>query len=87
MNGVGPASEPSRIVWPDTLGGHVHSVSRDQTIDLARGIAIVTIVVGHVLGGLGSAGMLDPDSAGVISATRLLYTFHFYGRAIRSTRC
>ena len=49
---------------------------RDQSIDIARGIAILAIVLGHVLRGLASAGVVDPDSDGVQLTDAMLYTFH-----------
>lgn len=47
---------------------------RDQSIDAARGIAIVAIVVGHVERGLASASLLPYDTA--LTLDRLLYLFH-----------
>lgn len=50
------------------------SGARDQSIDAARGIAIVAIVVGHVERGLASASLLPYDTA--LTLDRLLYLFH-----------
>lgn len=36
-------------------------MSRDQSLDVARGIAIIAIVVGHVWRGLGAAGLVPQD--------------------------
>jgi fucose 4-O-acetylase-like acetyltransferase len=47
---------------------------RDQSIDVARGIAIITIVLGHVERGLASANLLPYDAA--LTVDRLLYLFH-----------
>lgn len=47
---------------------------RDQTIDVARGIAIIAIVLGHVERGLASADLLPYDTA--LTVDRLLYLFH-----------
>jgi len=47
---------------------------RDQSIDVARGIAIVAIVLGHVERGLASASLLPYDTA--LTLDRLLYLFH-----------
>lgn len=48
--------------------------TRDQSIDVARGIAIVAIVLGHVERGLASASLLPYDTA--LTLDRLLYLFH-----------
>lgn len=50
--------------------------SRDQAIDLARGIAIIAIVAGHVLRGLSAAGLVDGASTSYVFADTLLYGFH-----------
>lgn len=47
---------------------------RDQSVDAARGIAIVAIVLGHVERGLSSASVLPYDTA--VTLDRLLYLFH-----------
>ena len=47
---------------------------RDRSVDAARGIAIVAIVLGHVERGLASAGLLALDQAALLD--RLLYLFH-----------
>lgn len=47
---------------------------RDQSVDAARGIAIVAIVLGHVERGLSSALVLPHDTAVVLD--RVLYLFH-----------
>lgn len=47
---------------------------RDQSIDVARGIAIIAIVLGHVERGLASASLLPYDTA--LTLDRLLYLFH-----------
>ena len=47
---------------------------RDRSVDVARGIAIVAIVVGHVERGLAAASLMAPDTAA--SLDRLLYLFH-----------
>ncbi|WP_167042674.1 acyltransferase [Salinibacterium sp. ZJ454] len=49
---------------------------RDQSIDIARGIAIIAIVLGHVLRGLGSAGIVDDESEVFLTADRFFYAFH-----------
>lgn len=48
---------------------------RDRTIDVAKGIAIVAIVLGHVLRGLTSAGILADGSSSQI-ADLALYSWH-----------
>jgi fucose 4-O-acetylase-like acetyltransferase len=50
--------------------------SRDTTIDLAKGIAIIAIVLGHVLRGLSSAGQIDAHSGAFRSVDQFLYAFH-----------
>lgn len=49
---------------------------RDQTIDIARGLSITAIVLGHVLRGLASAQIVSPSSTSFLVTDRLLYTFH-----------
>lgn len=50
------------------------SGTRDVTLDIARGIAIVAIVLGHVGRGLGDAGILDTGPADALD--RALYFTH-----------
>lgn len=50
------------------------AVARDRSVDVARGIAIVAIVLGHVERGLSSALLLPYETA--LSLDRLLYLFH-----------
>lgn len=50
------------------------AAARDQSLDCARGIAIVAIVIGHVERGLAAAGVLDLGPA--LTIDRLLYLFH-----------
>lgn len=47
---------------------------RDQSVDVARGMAIVAIVLGHVERGLASASILSYDTA--VTLDRLLYLVH-----------
>jgi fucose 4-O-acetylase-like acetyltransferase len=47
---------------------------RDQSVDVARGVAIVAIVLGHVERGLVAALVLPQDTA--LALDRLLYLFH-----------
>ncbi|KQQ05906.1 MULTISPECIES: acyltransferase family protein [unclassified Rathayibacter] len=49
---------------------------RDQTIDIARGLAITAIVAGHVLRGLASSQIIDSFSTSAQLADRLLYSVH-----------
>lgn len=53
---------------------HVALRSRDQSVDVARGLAIVAIVVGHVERGLASAALMPSDLA--VTLDRVLYLFH-----------
>ncbi|NYE35774.1 fucose 4-O-acetylase-like acetyltransferase [Nocardioides cavernae] len=48
--------------------------ARDRSVDVARGIAIVAIVLGHVERGLASSSLLPYDTA--LTLDRLLYLFH-----------
>lgn len=50
--------------------------TRDQTIDIAKGMAIIAIVLGHVLRGLASAGLLDSGSVIYGVSDRALYLVH-----------
>jgi len=50
------------------------AAARDQSVDVARGIAIVAIVLGHVERGLASASLMPYDTA--LTLDRLLYLFH-----------
>lgn len=52
------------------------SSDRDETIDVARAIAIVAIVLGHTLRGMAAAGLIDEHGAGFVTADRTLYLFH-----------
>lgn len=49
---------------------------RDRTFDVARGIAIIAIVVGHVWRGFGTAGLIDAPDTVLIAVDRGLYLFH-----------
>lgn len=49
---------------------------RDPTVDIAKGIAIIAIVVGHVLRGLAPSGVIDGGSPAFDTADRILYLVH-----------
>lgn len=49
---------------------------RDATIDIAKGIAIIAIVTGHVLRGLASSGILEGGSPTFDATDRALYMAH-----------
>ncbi|WP_371054042.1 acyltransferase family protein [Rhodococcus gordoniae] len=51
-------------------------VIRDQSIDVAKGVAIIAIVLGHVLRGLATSGIIDSDGAAFQTADRLIYMAH-----------
>ncbi len=53
------ATTPQRIAW----------------IDVAKGLLIILVVIGHALNGLISADLIAPDGLGD-QAYRLIYTFH-----------
>lgn len=48
---------------------------RDTSIDVAKGLAIIAIVLGHVARGLSAAGIL-PATAGVVTLDVWLYSWH-----------
>ncbi|GAA5108217.1 hypothetical protein GCM10023339_07010 [Alloalcanivorax gelatiniphagus] len=50
------------------------AVGRDQSVDVARGLAIVAIVLGHVERGLAAASVVPYDTA--LTLDRTLYLFH-----------
>lgn len=50
--------------------------TRDQTIDIAKGAAIIAIVLGHVLRGMASAGLIDSASESYLLSDRALYLIH-----------
>jgi fucose 4-O-acetylase-like acetyltransferase len=52
------------------------SPQRAIFLDTAKGIAIIAIVLGHVLRGLASAGLLETASPMYIGTDRFLYLFH-----------
>lgn len=53
-----------------------HIADRDQTLDIARGIAIIMIVLGHVLRGMVAANLIRPDAGWYVLADQLLYSVH-----------
>lgn len=52
------------------------STGRDTSIDIAKGIAIIAIVLGHVQRGLTTSGVLDVRSAYFLYSDRALYLVH-----------
>ncbi|TPW76095.1 acyltransferase family protein [Schumannella soli] len=52
------------------------STARDAAIDVARGLAIIGIVLGHVERGLIRAGLLDGSLPGIATLDRVLYLVH-----------
>jgi len=50
--------------------------SRDRTLDITKGIAIVAIVFGHVWRGLGLAGLVDLDGELFAGIDATVYAFH-----------
>jgi fucose 4-O-acetylase-like acetyltransferase len=52
------------------------NMNRDPTVDIAKGIAIIAIVLGQVLRGLSSAGILDAKTVQYQLVDRSLYMFH-----------
>lgn len=51
-------------------------IRRDMSLDVAKGIAIIAIVAGHVWRGLASAGLLDRNTILFDFVDRSLYMFH-----------
>lgn len=54
----------------------VQLTQRDLTLDIARGLAIIMIVLGHVLRGLVSAELVDSDEHWFVLTDQLLYSVH-----------
>ncbi|MFV0463465.1 MAG: acyltransferase family protein [Nostocoides sp.] len=50
--------------------------TRDRSIDVAKGIAIIMIVLGHVLRGLVAAGVMDSQSSAYRITDRAVYLVH-----------
>ena len=50
--------------------------ARDRSLDVARGLAIIGVVLGHVVRGLFAAGLVDPSLARWAFIDRALYLFH-----------
>ncbi|WP_026460540.1 acyltransferase family protein [Schaalia suimastitidis] len=49
---------------------------RDSSLDIAKGIAIIAIVAGHVVRGIGNAGLVSKDAVGYLLVDRAIYSFH-----------
>lgn len=49
---------------------------RDVTLDIARGVAIIAVVIGHALRGLLAAGLADPSATWVAFLDMALYLMH-----------
>jgi fucose 4-O-acetylase-like acetyltransferase len=49
---------------------------RDQTIDAAKGVAIIAIVLGHVNRGLAGADIVDPRGSWFVHSDHVLYLWH-----------
>nr|WP_182800461.1 acyltransferase [Tessaracoccus sp. MC1679] len=56
--------------------GAAPEASRDRSLDVARGIAIACVVVGHALRGLFAAGLVDPSQSVWAVMDRALYLLH-----------
>lgn len=74
MNAILESASTSRIIIGEALNRV--ATRRDTTIDAAKGIAIVAIVLGHVLRGLSSANIVDGDSSPFLAIDRTLYMSH-----------
>ncbi|BBZ48198.1 acyltransferase family protein [Mycobacterium parmense] len=59
----------------EAVTGNVADDQRDASIDVARGIAIIAIVLGHVLRGLDAAHLMD-HVGWAPAADRILYLWH-----------
>lgn len=69
MAGSGPTTASS-------VPAQVPSPVRDATLDIARGVAIVAVVIGHTLRGLLAAGLADPSASWVAFLDTALYLMH-----------
>lgn len=49
---------------------------RDVALDVAKGIAMILVVLGHVLRGLSAADLLDGSAPAAVVADRLIYLVH-----------
>lgn len=67
-------SSPANL--PVSTTSFEQQTARDTSIDVARGIAIIAIVLGHVDRGLVSAGIISADSAWAIWSDHFLYSWH-----------
>jgi fucose 4-O-acetylase-like acetyltransferase len=66
-----PASPP----LPEPPRGVLATAARTEWVDVAKGMGILIVVIGHSMGGLLSARLFAPDS-GWATAFYLIYTFH-----------
>ncbi|SEE19286.1 Fucose 4-O-acetylase [Arthrobacter alpinus] len=66
------------LSFEQLLGEFLTSIPtrRDTTIDIAKGLAIVAIVLGHVLRGLASSHIIDGDASAFTAVDRALYMVH-----------
>lgn len=73
--------DPSTDVATDTngdTGGNTNAATdtRDRSLDVAKGIAIVAIVVSHVLRGLADPDTLPRQSTGFLEVDNAMYSVH-----------
>lgn len=61
---------------PTSHGQIPRPTSRIAWIDAARGIGIVLVVLGHVLGGLATAGLVASEQGAAAGVIRWIYAFH-----------
>jgi fucose 4-O-acetylase-like acetyltransferase len=61
---------------PTSYGQIPRPTSRIAWIDAARGIGIVLVVLGHVLGGLATAGLVPSHDGAAAAVIRWIYAFH-----------
>lgn len=66
----GEVATATRLTW--AIVPH----HRDQTIDIAKGLAIAMIVLGHVLRGMASSRLVDADASWYVVVDSALYQVH-----------
>lgn len=71
-----PKSADARRLGHPSSSTSQRAKPRDASIDIAKGLAIIAIVFGHVLRGLGASDILDTESALFIATDRAVYMVH-----------
>lgn len=80
MSPVDPSTDPEDSSESGGLQASVVATTaapvRDRAIDLAKGVAIILIVVGHVWRGMGAAGIVNVGTTGFQRFDTVLYAVH-----------